>query len=237
MKFYEILSENYDDIFPMKTKTLDFISTRISGKRVVDLGCGTGNYTIALSKEGFDTIGIDLDNEMINKARTKSKDLNNKPRFIVGDMLEVDNIVSDKVDFIFSIGNSIVHLENEEQILKLFKNSYNSLNENGKLLIQIVNYNRVINKDIKSLPTIKVPEKNLFFERKYELDNGKIKFNTSILKDEDRIINSIDLIPLTKERMEYLLKLAGFKELNYFGSFEGDKLTEDSFHTIVIANK
>lgn len=38
----------------------------------LDIGCGTGNYTIALQKKGFQFIGIDPSIEMLQKAQTKN---------------------------------------------------------------------------------------------------------------------------------------------------------------------
>ncbi len=39
----------------------------------LDIGCGTGNYTNELQKKGFQFIGIDPSNEMLEKARVKNK--------------------------------------------------------------------------------------------------------------------------------------------------------------------
>lgn len=39
----------------------------------LDVGCGTGNYTSALSQKGLQFVGIDPSEEMLDKARTKSK--------------------------------------------------------------------------------------------------------------------------------------------------------------------
>lgn len=44
----------------------------ISGKRVLDAGCGTGNYTVELANRGASVVGLDTSIEMINAAREKS---------------------------------------------------------------------------------------------------------------------------------------------------------------------
>jgi ubiquinone/menaquinone biosynthesis C-methylase UbiE len=43
------------------------------GAPVIDLACGTGNYTIALSNSGLNISGVDIAETMINEAKRKSK--------------------------------------------------------------------------------------------------------------------------------------------------------------------
>jgi trans-aconitate methyltransferase len=40
-----------------------------------DIGCGTGNYTSALQKKGFQFIGIDPSIEMLQKAQSNNKNI------------------------------------------------------------------------------------------------------------------------------------------------------------------
>lgn len=43
--------------------------------KYLDIGCGTGNYTNALQKKGFDFIAIDPSKEMLDKAKLKNKEI------------------------------------------------------------------------------------------------------------------------------------------------------------------
>lgn len=43
------------------------------GAKILDIACGTGNYTVALEKSGLQMTGSDISNEMIVKAKEKSK--------------------------------------------------------------------------------------------------------------------------------------------------------------------
>ncbi len=46
-----------------------------AGKKYVDIGCGTGNYTVALAEKGFDFTGIDPSEKMLSTARAKKPDI------------------------------------------------------------------------------------------------------------------------------------------------------------------
>src|SRR5690242_7558808 len=41
----------------------------------LDIGCGTGNYTIALHKKGYHFTGVDPSHQMLDEARSKSSDV------------------------------------------------------------------------------------------------------------------------------------------------------------------
>jgi SAM-dependent methyltransferase len=42
---------------------------------VLDAGCGTGRVAIELARRGIETVGVDLDPEMLNAARRKAPEL------------------------------------------------------------------------------------------------------------------------------------------------------------------
>ena len=56
-------------------------------KRVLDLGCGTGNHALPLSARGFEVIGVDRSESMLAKARAKTPE---HRVFYQGDIRTVD---------------------------------------------------------------------------------------------------------------------------------------------------
>jgi SAM-dependent methyltransferase len=51
---------------------LAWLRTRLApGSRVLDVGCGTGRYALALAALGFEVVGVDESPEMIRHARQK----------------------------------------------------------------------------------------------------------------------------------------------------------------------
>ena len=78
MEFYSEFSKNYDKIFPLNTQKLELIDNTfkdLNEKReetkLLDVGCGTGSFALALAKKRYQVQAIDLDAEMISIAESK----------------------------------------------------------------------------------------------------------------------------------------------------------------------
>ncbi|TPN87351.1 class I SAM-dependent methyltransferase [Aquimarina algicola] len=53
-------------------KLLSLLDPNLNGK-YLDIGCGTGNYTIEFSKKGYQFIGIDPSEKMLDKAKNQNQ--------------------------------------------------------------------------------------------------------------------------------------------------------------------
>ncbi len=58
-------------------------------RSVLDLGCGTGNHALELHKRGYEVVGVDRSEEMLEIARRKLHAAD-APRFLRGDIRHVD---------------------------------------------------------------------------------------------------------------------------------------------------
>ncbi|MBI9066112.1 MAG: class I SAM-dependent methyltransferase [Salinivirgaceae bacterium] len=78
MAIYDIESLSYDDWYQKPIgKFIDKLQTKLifdalkpnSEMKILDVGCGTGNFSIKLAKLGCDVIGVDVSEAMLKKAR------------------------------------------------------------------------------------------------------------------------------------------------------------------------
>jgi SAM-dependent methyltransferase len=242
MDFYESISEYYDRIFPTDPDVLSLLGDGTPpAARILDVACGTGGYSIPLARRGHRVTGIDLDRAMIRAARSKSADLEMAPDFRVLDMLSMRSTLDPGFDLIFCIGNSLVHLQSDEQIERVLSDCRFLLQTNGRLVLQIINYDRVLEKGLSSLPTLRDDQAALEFRRSYRLLPGgrSVLFRTELLVGEDRekrvIRKEIPLRIVTSRRLTALLSSAGFGSLELFGGFGGQAFSLESLPLVVRA--
>jgi len=72
---YNIIGVGYDltrKADPYIVRHLLYFLKPEPGKKYLDIGCGTGNYTIALAEEGIAFTGIEPSEEMLKEARRRS---------------------------------------------------------------------------------------------------------------------------------------------------------------------
>ncbi|MCW4020633.1 MAG: methyltransferase domain-containing protein [Candidatus Bathyarchaeota archaeon] len=50
----------------------------LQGKRLIDIGCGPGVYSLELAKRGADVLGVDISQKMLDKARNNAETANVK---------------------------------------------------------------------------------------------------------------------------------------------------------------
>ena len=134
-------SQDEEEISTMASYILDFYLGK--GNRFLELGPGTGQILKYMSKNGFDTTGIELSNNMAHLALSNSEDSN----IINNNALECD-FHDQSFDLIYA--SAIIHLFTYADASFLIKQIRNWLSEDGLLFINTtthrVNYEGFISK-------------------------------------------------------------------------------------------
>lgn len=241
MGFYDELSKYYKYIFPLNPSTLKFLKNNLDvNERILDVACGSGEYTLGLVADGINVVGLDLDEDMIKRATEKATTEHLASNFVVGNMLKLKDYFNDEeFGSVFCIGNSLVHLNSIDEIKSSLLSINDILKSKGRLVIQIINYERILEKQLPCLPTIKNEDAKIEFVRNYIPNGDKITFNT-ILKTHNHgeFVNNIDLLPLKPDDLISILKTTGFNIISTHGNFKGDEFQPlDSMPFIVVCEK
>ena len=209
MSFYQDLTSYYDEIFPLNQTAFSFISPFFQkGDSVLDIGAGTGNMAIALAQAELIVTASEPEERMAEAIRKKAN--SNMP--VHTKSMEEIGEFAESFDGILCIGNTLPHLSNTEAIEAFLEKCYEKLNVNGTLILQQVNYDKVLTQDDFPFPTI---EKDHFtFTRHYEKKDDHILFTSRVTANGESIENTIPLFPITSEQLISLLKKVGFQPVD-----------------------
>ena len=105
----------------------------LSSKVCIDLGAGCGFQSIPLAKIGFKVKAVDFSEKLLNELKSKSSGLDIES--IKNDILNFDAYSGYDPELMVCMGDTITHLDSQGYVRELIKNSYNFLNENGKLIV------------------------------------------------------------------------------------------------------
>lgn len=100
-------------------------------RRLLDIGCGTGNLTIRLKRLGFDVVGLDGSSDMLSEAMGKSPDI----FWVCQDMTEID--IGEEFDAVISTLDSINHLESKAEIERCFRRVNKNLRLGGAFVFDV----------------------------------------------------------------------------------------------------
>lgn len=109
---------------------LDYLN---NNDKILDAACGVGygTYILANSNQTVNVLGVDFSKDSIDFANINYKSPNNT--FACNDVLEFDS--EEKFDKIVSF-ETIEHIENDKQLLKIF---YSLLKDDGELFLSTPN--------------------------------------------------------------------------------------------------
>lgn len=239
--FYQMLADYYDLIFPREQSKTDFLHREfaaVGARRVLDLACGTGTYTIELARLGYEAWGTDLEPALIKRAQKKAADARVAAKFIAGDMREPDALGL-LFDGLFCIGNSLAHLVEQNDLERALAAMRRVLRSPGRAVLQIVNFDRILALGDTELPLIE--RKGLRFTRKYMPQGEERLLFASVLEvtgeeSTDRFENSVTLRPIRRSALERMLFEAGFEIVRVYGDYKyGEYQAADSQATIAVA--
>ncbi|MCH7664839.1 MAG: class I SAM-dependent methyltransferase [Acidobacteria bacterium] len=125
--------------------------SRSPERSVIDLGSGTGEHARHLASQGVRTLGVDRSGEQIAKARDFENEFPYGPTFLEGDVTEVGRLTSEHFGLALCLGNVLPHFEDDE-LEETLRQTARILLPDGRLLIQLLNYERIFSQRIRYLP-------------------------------------------------------------------------------------
>lgn len=206
---------------------------------VLDLGCGTGTLTELLSLKGYDMIGIDNSEEMLEIAMEKKRNSNFDILYLLQDMREFE--LYGTVRAIVSICDSINYVMEKEDLLQVFRLVNNYLDPSGIFIF-----------DLNTM----YKYKEILADSVFAENRENCSFIWDNLYDDEEHINEYDLTLFIKngqnedfkkyqelhyqrayelEEIKELLEQSGLQFVISYDAFTRNKVREDSERIYIVA--
>ena len=214
------LAMYYDLLYQDKkyVKEVDFIENLFgsySNPNILELGCGTGNYTKIFAERGYDITGVDLSENMLEVARKKCP-----CNFINADIRNIS--LDKKFDICLAMFAVIGYITENADIIKVFKNVRKHLKPNGLFIFDVWNGLAVMRelpsvrfKSVKtdSMKVLRFAEPKL---RSFE-HICEVNYKLLILNNGNNTFNEIDEKHIVRfyfpQETKYFLEQSGFEVL------------------------
>lgn len=240
-KFYDTLAPDYDlmtdfdNRFPAEEAVFKKIVDRYSIQTALDAGAGTGFHSLVLARLGVRATAVDISGEMIDRLRQNARRYGLTVETAITGFENITESVSGTFDAVFGLGNSLVHLLNDAALQKSLSNFGSLLKPGGVLILQILNYDRIMAERMR-VQNIKKKGDTTFI-RFYDYCGDKLYFNIlKITEKNDRLdhtINTVELRPLKKEAMADFLEQTGFTSIEHYGTMKFDPFDEKTSPNLV----
>ena len=227
-------------------KWADYVQSLLSEHGILDglvleLGCGTGSITEILSSKGYDMIGVDNSEEMLEIAIEKRIESGQDILYLLQDMREFE--LYGTVRAIISICDSINYITDEEDLLQVFRLVNNYLDPGGMFIFDLNTIYKY--KEILGENTIaeNQEEGSFIWDNYFDEETGINEYDLAIFipEGEDGLYRKYEETHYQKgyelETVKSLIEKAGLKFVAAYDAFTKEPPKADSERIYILAQE
>ncbi len=208
---------------------------------IADLGCGTGSMTELLATAGYDMIGIDNSEEMLDIAMDKRVKSGNDILYLLQDMRAFE--LYGTVKAVISICDSINYIQDESDLKEVFRLVNNYLDPQG---IFVFDFNTVYKyREVMGNQTIAEDREECSFiwDNYYYEEEGINEYELSLfIKEADsKLYHKYQETHFQKayelETIQKLLHESGLEYITAYDAFTKNAPTDQSERIYVVARE
>ena len=224
--FYDALATDYDRMtdfgkrFVAEKPFFNLLVERYRIKSAIDAGAGSGFHSLLLSQLGVAVTAVDVSAKMLSALEEHAADMNVEIASVQSSFQDLSRHVSQKVDALFCLGNTLPHLQGQQELEESLRSFRALLRPGGLLVIQLLNYQRVLAQRQRVLSVKE--EGDAIYVRFYEYSDPLVRFNVLKLTRTSggwrSGIRTVSLRPWQSEDLVLSLERVGFQETKLFGA-------------------
>jgi SAM-dependent methyltransferase len=205
------------------------------GRRVLDLCCGPGRFSVAFARRGHAVTGVDRTAFLLEKARASAQNAKAEVEFVESDMR--DFVRPEAFDLVLSLFTSFGYFDDKGEDLAVLGNIHTSLAKGGRLVLDVAAKERLA-RIFQPTTSETLEDGSMLVERHEIIDDWTRVRNEWILIRDGRTKSfKFHHTIYSGEEMRALLLRAGFGEVKLYGDFDGSQYGVSSARLVAVAVK
>lgn len=207
---------------------------------VLDMGCGTGSLTEQLSEAGYDMIGIDNSEEMLEIALDKKAESGRDILYLLQDMREFE--LYGTVAAVVSICDSMNYILTYEDLVEVFKLVNNYLDPGGIFIFDLNTEYKYRELLADSTIAENRDEGSFIWDNFYDEEEHLNEYDlTLFIKEKEGLYRKYEEVHYQRayslDEIRRALKESGLEFVECYDAFTREKPGEDSERVYVIARE
>ena len=195
---------------------------------LLDVACGTGTLSLALSGRGYEVIGVDASEEMLSEAQNKMYEQGRNVLFLCQDMRELD--LYGTVDACVCTLDGINHLLSEADVQKTLYRISLFMNKGGVFVFDVNTVHKHLNILADNTFVYDLDDIYCVWMNTLDEETLTVEMTLDIFERDDdayyRISESFSERAYEEATLTRMLERAGFEVVNVL-----DWLTKDTVHS------
>jgi len=215
-------------------------------RRVLDLGCGSGEHSRFLAAQGFEVTGLDASASQVQAAREADP----TGRYLQASLTALPVADLAPQGAALCVGNTLPHLCKEAELMAFFTGLAACLAPGAPFLLQLLNYDRILDRGERTFPLVLRPgaaegEDTLFLRLMTHHGEGRLTFTPAPLRHRPGAVPPLELLAAEevslrgwrRAEVEALLQESGFRLRETLGTMTGEAWSPTSSDLVVIAER
>ena len=214
-----------------------------SSKKILELGCGTGNHAFLLEQLGYSIVATDISEDMIAQATAKAVEGHSEIKFYCQDMIQLSR--PDKpFDAVICLFDSICYVIDNDDVHELFNRIHSHLRPGGLLIFEFWNAAAMI-KHLDPIRIKRLQKDDIHYlkisEAELDIKNQLYRVDYSLFEIMpggktnayyEKHINRFYQV----QEMAFFLAKSGFQAEKWFAGYcDCEEITSETWNVICVA--